>query len=251
MTIKNSKLNFGQNSNGYMSLKNIAPNKARLDFYGDICGDMWDKWVDDDKCPTDVSAFLAQIDNNEELEIHINSGGGSVFGGIAIYNQLKRHNGETIAYIDGLAASIASIIPLACDRIIINSSAQYMIHKPSMRASGDANELRKNADLLDLAQQSITEIYMTRAKDGVSIEKISDMINRETWLIGSQAAEYFDFEVENVGEMSACTSDLFGRYKHTPENLKKRQEQITDKREKEKLQLQLFICKTKERRTTI
>lgn len=247
MKIVKKRLDFGTaKGNGYMTLSASANGKAVLNLYGDICGSQWDKWTNDDTCPQDVSDFLAQIESNCDLDVHINSGGGSVFGGLAIYNQLRRHSGETTAYIDGLAASIASVIPLACDRVVISSVAQYMIHKPSMRTSGNADELRKDADLLDLSQKSITEIYMSRAKEGIDEATITAMINQETWLTGLETSEYFDFEVDEVGEAVACTSNLFDRYKHTPENLiKKRQtnQNQDQEKEKEKLQLELFLYK--------
>ncbi len=234
-------LNFGGKNAGYMTLSNEKDSgKAVLYLYGDICGSMWDKWFSDDTCPQDVSDFLSQIDENAPLEMHINSGGGSVFGGLAIYSLIKRHAGETTAYIDGLAASIASVIPLACDKVVIMSEAQYMIHKPLMYTGGNADELRTSAELLDKAQESITNIYMTRVKNGITRDDITTMINAETWKTGKEAAEVFDFEVEDVANIAACTSALFDRYKSVPDKLKNKSGADINARTAEKQKLQLW-----------
>src|SRR5699024_3486255 len=104
---------------GKMEIRNQTETKAQLNIYGDIVSDEWGKWSDDDTCPTDISNFLKDLDGVSEIEMHINSGGGSVFAGIAIYNMLKRSKATVTTYIDGIAASIASVIACAGDRIII------------------------------------------------------------------------------------------------------------------------------------
>ena len=92
-----------------------------LNFYGDIC--MYDYSgyggeYANDKCPQQVADFFNQIEPDKPVEIHFNSGGGEVFAGIAIANIIKAHAGETVGYVDGIAASIASVILCACDRVI-------------------------------------------------------------------------------------------------------------------------------------
>ena len=94
-------------NSGYMELTNSAENSnAQLYIYGDICGSKWDKWTDDDKCPQDIADLLNSIDANSDVDVYINSGGGSVFGALAIVSQLSRHNGKKTAYVDGLASDI-------------------------------------------------------------------------------------------------------------------------------------------------
>lgn len=101
----------------------IDTGKQELYFYGDIVSDEMDKWQDTDTCPQDVQNILKQIDENKPLDIYINSGGGSVFAGLAIYNMLKRNKAQKTVHIDGLAASIASVIAMAGDKIIMPSNA--------------------------------------------------------------------------------------------------------------------------------
>lgn len=212
-----------------MEIRNQTETKAQLNIYGDIVSDEWGKWSDDDTCPTDISNFLKDLDGVSEIEMHINSGGGSVFAGIAIYNMLKRKKATVTTYIDGIAASIASVIACAGDRIIIPKNGTFMIHKPTtgyFLESLNADDLRKDAETLDHCQKSIVQTYMERVKDGVTEEEINDLVNAETWMNGSEAAEYFDFEVEEEVNAAACTSDFFCSYKNTPENIKNQEDSV-------------------------
>lgn len=205
---------------GKLEIKNQTDNAADLYFLGDIVSDSWQSyWYDEDKCPQDISDFLKEIENTKDINIYINSGGGSVHAGIAIYNMLKRHKGYKTVYVDGIAASIASVIAMAGDKVVIPSNAQLMIHKPSSWASGDADDFRKLADILDTCQESITTIYMNNVKDGVTKDEITEMINAETWLTGSEASNYFNIEVEEQSEIVACSSDFYKKYKNIPQNI--------------------------------
>ncbi|MBY6800125.1 Clp protease ClpP [Clostridium botulinum] len=204
---------------GTMEIKNQTEEKAELYFYGDICSSTRGCWEEEDKCPQDVSNFLKEIDNNKDLDIYINSGGGSVFGGLAIYHQLNRHNGFKTVHVDGLAASIMSVIALVGDKVIIPAPAQFMIHKPWTIALGNANEFRKQANDLDIAEESILKIYEANLNEGVNIETIKQLMADETWMTGEKAAEYFNIEVEETQELVACTSQYFNEYKNMPKNL--------------------------------
>lgn len=201
--------------NGRISLAK-AQSGCKLYFYGDIVSSDWQKWSDADKCPQEVADILAEIPKDAQLDIYINSGGGDVFAGIAIYHQLKRRTGLNVVHVDGLAASIASVIAMAGDDIIIPASAQMMIHRPWSLAMGDADDLRKTADALDLCQQSIMDIYMTKALPGVERGTVEDMVNAETWMTGTTAAKVFDVTVDDVAPAAACVSGYFEKYRNTP-----------------------------------
>lgn len=216
---------------GKLEITNQTDISADLNILGDIVSDDWGKWCDDDTCPSDISEFLKNLDNVQEINLHINSGGGSVFAGIAIYNMLKRHSAKITTYIDGIAASIASVIACAGDRIIIPANGTFMVHKPSngyFFESLNADQLRKDADTLDICQKAIVQTYMTRAKEGVTEEQINDLVNQESWLVGEEVTEYFDFEVEKSVQAAACASDLYDRYQNTPENLRKSSDSTED-----------------------
>lgn len=209
---------------GSIEIKNQADNEAEICFYGDINSDSmgeWSKYFPDDKCPSDIKEFFDQLsDDVEKIHVHINSGGGSVFGGIAIYNLLKNHKAEIIVHVDALAASIASVIAMAGDKIIIPKNAQLMIHKPMALVSGNADEMRKEADVLDGCQKVILSTYMDHVKDGVTEKTINDLINAETWLNGEECQEYFNFDVEDSNEAVAAVSEYFDKYNNLPEKLK-------------------------------
>ncbi len=209
---------------GSIEIKNQTDNEAEICFYGDINSDSmgeWSKYFPDDKCPSDIKEFFDQLsDDVEKIHVHINSGGGSVFGGIAIYNLLKNHKAEIIVHVDALAASIASVIAMAGDKIIIPKNAQLMIHKPMSWVSGNADEMRKEADVLDGCQKVILSTYMDHVKEGVTEKTINDLINAETWLNGEECQEYFNFDVEDSNEAVAVASEYFDKYNNLPEKYK-------------------------------
>lgn len=250
--IQTKKYNFtkkdcktGKISNcGYMDLDTSA-SRASLYFYGDICGSSWESvWYEDDKAPQDVADFLNELgDGTKPLDIYINSGGGDVFGGIAIYNILKRYKGEKTAHIDGLAASIAGIIPFACDRVIAPKSAQIMLHKPWSHCMGNADDMAKCIETLNVCEQSIIDIYANHVVNNTTKEQIKSMIDRETWLTCEEAAKYFNIEVEDSELILNCASDYFQNYRNIPESLKNpdNSQEINDK--KIKLQLEHDLLK--------
>lgn len=208
---------------GSIEIKNQTEAAADLYFFGDINSESlgeWQKYYPDDKAPKDVQDFLDQLDGVSKINVHINSGGGSVFGGIAIYNILKRHNAEIVVYVEGLAASIASVIAMAGDKIIIPANAQMMIHKPSSITWGNANDMRKEADILDGCQKVILNTYMQHAKDGVTAEEINALIDAETWKNGEEWQEFFDIEVSEKSQATACESEYFDKYNNLPDKLK-------------------------------
>lgn len=223
LNLQNKDTKTGELKNvGKIEIKNQTEEKAELYFYGDIVSDSWSSWwADEDKCPQDVSDFLKELENSQNVDIYINSGGGSVFGGIAIYSMLKRHKGKKTVHVDGLAASIASVIALAGDKVIIPKYANFMIHNPLTFLFGgyNAKDLNEIVGALESCKESILNIYMDHAKEGVTREEISELMNQETWFTGERAAEYFNIDVEEEFEAVACSSNFFDKYKNTPKNL--------------------------------
>lgn len=202
----------------FLTVKNETLTSADLYFYGDIVSDWWGAWTDADQYPEAVRDFL-KGQEGKSLNIYINSGGGSVFAGIAIYNMLQRHKGFKTVYVDGMAASIASVIALAGDRIIVPSNAFLMIHKPYSAVIGNSDELRKAADDLDSVQTGIMNIYKEHLAEGATLEKVEEMVNAETWLNGEEAAKYFDIEVGDAKEYAAKLTDNVLSYKNVPETV--------------------------------
>lgn len=203
---------------------NIENNIATLNIYSDIVSSEWNCCTDDDVYPEFVSQFLETV-NDKELHVHINSGGGSAFAGVAIYNLLKRRNGKTITYVDCLAASAASLIALAGDEMIMPAGSMLMIHKPWSYVVGNSDELRKEADNLDKICESFSEIYKENLKNADDYEKVMEMVAKETWLKVSDCTELFtNAKADNTLKACACIkSEILSRYK-LPAELK-----VTDK----------------------
>jgi ATP-dependent Clp protease protease subunit len=145
--------------------------------------------------PYDVNAsdFVKELRSLEKdystINVRINSGGGSVFEGFAIFNAMRQSSATINTYIDGLAASMASIIALAGKKVYISKVGQIMTHQPSTGSYGTSEELRKNAELLDALEKSLSGIYAS--KTGLSIEdsKTKFMNGKDNWFNADQAIE--------------------------------------------------------------
>jgi len=224
------KINF---KNGSMEIKNQTEQKAELYFYGDIVSSSW-KWEEEDTCPEDVKKFLDSVKEAKELDIFINSGGGSVFAGMTIYNMLKRNPANKTVYIDGLAGSIASVIALSGDRVIIPKNAYFMIHKPTTGVYGNSNDFLKTASVLETIEQGILQVYKDHLKEGAEIETIKQLMEEETWFTGEQASEYFNIEVGEELQAVACVSDLttYSKAPKIQESTAKKVESFFDIRKK-------------------
>lgn len=202
----------------FLTVKNETLTSADLYFYGDIVSDWWGVWTDADQYPEAIRDFLKAQDG-KALNIYINSGGGSVFAGLAIYNMLLRHNGFKTVYVDGMAASIASVIALAGDKVIIPSNAFIMIHKPWAYCEGNATDFRKMAEDLDAVESGIVNVYKDHIADGVDIADIERMVDAETWLNGEEAARYFNIEVGAAKEYAAKVTETVSGYGNVPKEI--------------------------------
>lgn len=221
-TDKNRKTGEVKNV-GYLDFEaDGEQGRCSLYFYGDIVSATWEsQWCEEDKCPQDIADFLNLLDGYEEIDIYFNSGGGDVFAGLAIYNQLKRYTGHKVGYVDGMAASIASVIMFACDELHFSTGAQAMIHKPLCIAWGNADDFKSVIKQLDLCEESILDVYMEHTKDGVTREKIQNFMAREKWFNAGELERYFNIEIEERAAVAACTSGYFTKYANMPENFKK------------------------------
>ena len=154
-----------------------------------------------------------------KIDLRLNTPGGSVFDGNAIYNALKRHPASITTYIDGLAASMGSIIALAGERVVMADNAMYMIHNPRTVAWGDANEFRKTAGTLDKLKSSMVRIYSE--KTGLSEDEVTGLMDSETWYTASEAKEsgFADEIEEGLKAAASFKPDKFKSYKNTPQTL--------------------------------
>ena len=138
---------------------------------------------------TSAKQFIDDLKSvgSKDIIIRMNSVGGSVFDGLAIYNVLRSHKGYVNVKIEGLSASIASIIALAGDNIEMAENGFFMIHNPFGKSMGGAEDMRKTADLLDKIKQELVNIYSSKTQ--LSDETISNMMDEETWLTSQEAKE--------------------------------------------------------------
>lgn len=175
-------------------IKQEANGDLDLYIYGNVEGDSYDWWTDEViRSETSANTFretLAQHPNAKEIKIYINSYGGSVFEGTAIYNQLKRHAAKKTVYIDGFACSIASVIAMAGDEIVMPKNALMMIHNAWMFSCGNAAELRKAADDLDTINTAGKQAYLQKAGEKIDSEALSTMMDAETWLTAEDCINY-------------------------------------------------------------
>ena len=181
-----------QNQKRMWDLKQRADAADTLDLYiyGDVAGDSQNWWTGEiTQSETSANALrdaLAEYPDAKEIAIYINSYGGSVFEGTAIYNQLKRHSAHKTVYVDGFACSIASVIAMAGDTVVMPRNSLMMIHNMSMGIYGNAAELRKAAENLDTINQAGMAAYLDKAGDKLDPEKLKEMYDAETWLTAEQ-----------------------------------------------------------------
>ena len=165
-------------------MKNEEEKSAELILYGSIGSDeYWDDISD--------KAFKQDIENLGDVEnitLHINSPGGSVFSAVAIANTLKNHRAKVTANIDGLAASAATIITSACDTVRMPKNALFMIHNPITFAYGNNQEMQKTVEMLNKVKNSIIETYLNKTK--TDKETLSELMDNETWMNAEEAKEY-------------------------------------------------------------
>jgi len=121
------------------------------------------------------------------IHVRVNSPGGSVFDGTAIFNALKQHSAKVIVHVDGLAASIASLIAMAGDEVHMGEGSYMMVHQPWSIMIGTADDFRQEADLLDKVGGTISQIY--QGKSGKTEEEINQLMADETWMTADEAVE--------------------------------------------------------------
>lgn len=194
--------------------------------------------VDEEYEDTDVSASgfrnaLKQLGDIKELNLHINSPGGSVFQGIAIYNMLKESKAKVNVYVDGVAASIASVIAMAGDSIFMPSNSMMMIHNPYTYAVGNANELRKTADFLDKLTDASKQAYLDKAGNKLTSDKIQQIMDDETWLSAQETVDLglADEVLAPVQVAASINNPIAKQFKHMPSELVESAKKVQKKKQ--------------------
>lgn len=200
------------------------PNEASIYIDGPI---VQEKQDDYDVSPTGIRDALDSLKGIKTINFHINSPGGDVFSGIAIYNMLKQSKAQINVYIDALAASIASVIAMAGDTIFIPSNSMLMIHNPYTFVCGNANELRKAADDLDQITKVSVTTYLEKARNKLDESTLRELMDDETWLTAEAAVEYglADQIVDANNAVASFDNQVIEKFKHIPKQLINKSEQ--------------------------
>lgn len=173
---------------------NQQANSLDIYLYDNIKGDKYNWWTDElEKSETSakhVKEVLEQAGEVNTINLYINSYGGDVKEGLGIYNQLKRKACQKVAYIDGFACSIASVIAMACDKVVMGNNSLMMIHHASMGAYGNADELRKAANDVEVIDKASCSSYLTKAGDKLTEQMLTELLDNQTWLNAEQCIEY-------------------------------------------------------------
>ena len=170
----------------FWQVKNEVNGNSEILLYGPIAGER--SWWGDEVTPRSFAEDLESL-NGKDVTVRINSGGGDVFAAHAIHNQLIAYKGKVTVVIDGLAASAATIIAVAGDRIIMPSNALFMIHNPAIGLSDyyGAEELVQAVNALNAIKDSIVAAYRKRCK--ASAEELAAMMDAETWMGAAECLE--------------------------------------------------------------
>jgi len=167
------------------TIENKGETTAEIFIYGNIGDNPWDETsISEKKIVSELQKLPKTIKN---INVRVNSGGGAVFSGVTIYELLKNHPAKVTAYVEGVAASIASVIIMAADEIVMGEAAMLMLHKPLVAIYGNTIELEKMIDILDKIENQMISIYAKKTKK--SRAELSKILADETWFTADQAIE--------------------------------------------------------------
>jgi ATP-dependent Clp protease protease subunit len=191
----------------WYSIKALSEDSAEIFIYDEI--GLWGITAKD---------FIDELKkvSAKNITLRINSPGGEVFDGLAIYNALKRHAAQVTVTVDGIAASMASVVAMAGDKISMPENAMLMIHDPWGLAIGSADELRDLAETLDKIKSGLISTYVN--KSGQTPEKIAELMADESWLTAKEAVE-LGLADEIAEPVKLAASFSLARFKKLPEAL--------------------------------
>ncbi len=209
----------------WFTFKNMDSEKPELFIYDDI----------DDWYGISAQGIVDQIKDIKaaDIDVRINCRSGMVFEGTAIYNALRLHKANVHISIEGLAASIATVIAMAGDTVTIAENAMMMIHNPYGWASGDAKDMRKTAEAMDKIADSIAVSYTART--GKTLDEMKALMEEETWFTAAEALEIGLVDQVDEPVKAAACFDLT-MFNNTPENFMSRPESKQEPKQKKEPQ---------------
>ena len=201
----------------FYQLTNVSEDSATLYIYGDITSI---KLFENDVCVYDLAKEIGDL-GGKALTVRINSYGGEVAEGLAIYNLLKSYAGEVTTICDGFACSAASVVFMAGAKRIMPCSSLLMIHNAWTWASGDADDLRKAAEDLEKITQPSVEIYTSVSN--LDADEIKAMMDAETWIDADEALDYgFATEIIEEAAMQSLEDGILAKTVFKNKQLEKR-----------------------------
>ncbi|KOY66355.1 head maturation protease, ClpP-related [Clostridium sporogenes] len=210
----------------FYEFKNKTDKNIDIYVYGEIIGGS-EKWDESDVTFNDFRDNLERLTGKETINMYINSVGGSVTTTQGIIAMLQRAKGKGVtinATIDGIGASCASFLPLVADNVYAYNSSLLMVHHPYTLCIGNVDELQKQIDLLNKIENSVMmPLYLNKAKEGITKDKIKDLVDKETWLNAKEMSEIFNIEIlEDDKDLVACVKDksILNKYTNVPKQLK-------------------------------
>ncbi|WP_186430888.1 head maturation protease, ClpP-related [Clostridium sp. BSD9I1] len=174
--------------------QSVNPDTLDMYIYGDVQGDYFDWWewqqVESETSANHFRNELAKYPDIKNINLYVNSFGGSVYEAMSIRNQLKRHSAYVTGYVDGFACSAASFLLTGCDKVVMYSNTMQMIHNMWNASIGNSKQHRKAADDLDVIMQGNRQAYLEKSGGKISEEKLIELLDAESWLTAAQCIEY-------------------------------------------------------------
>jgi ATP-dependent Clp protease protease subunit len=187
----------------YSLVVNQDEKRADIYIYGDITS--W-PWLESDVSSYNLAKEIEGLEV-DQINVYINSYGGEVAEGLAIYNQLRRHRAKIRTVVDGFACSAASVVFMAGDERVMSNASLLMIHNAWMLATGDQNDLRKNADDLEIINAATIQAYLNHVN--ISEDELKEMMDAETWISAADALDMgFATEVVNPAATDKAAASL-------------------------------------------
>ncbi|MCD9062744.1 head maturation protease, ClpP-related [Staphylococcus chromogenes] len=204
----------------YFNIAKINDSIGEIDIYGEIIDESW-RMSDTETSAPSFKDALKELKDVKQITVNINSGGGDVFSGVAIHNMLKSHKAHVTVKIDGLAASIASVIAMAGDKVIIPRNAMLMIHNAWTFAVGNASDLRKQAEDLEKINSVVINSYLDK-NPNIDEDKLRSLMDDETWLTAQEAKDLglVDVIAEPNKAAANITKSQIERYDNVPSKFK-------------------------------
>lgn len=207
---------------------------AELVLYDQIGKNLWGEGID----AKDVVQALKEYGQIDNLDVRINSPGGDVFNGVTIYNRLKQLDANITVYVDGLAASIASVIMMAGDEIVLSEGSLVMIHSPMTLTYGNQSDHEASIEILDTIEEEMIGIYAKKTK--MSRSELRQMVKKETWMNSEEAMEMgFGTTVDSEMQMAACSKQLVENFNKVFRNMPK--EKICTDAQKAKMKVNSIL----------